>query len=290
MNLELTHENHFKYFYNEVPFGFRKSAEDVFSVSYGKARKHLNFSQACEEQSRLIYSKAGHRVGILLSGGVDSEVALQSFVRQGLPVKAYIGKMRNDYNLHDMSYAVIACERMLVPYQIIDYDFEKMMDEQGYGYAELSQCFSPQLIAVMYLMDQISEYVVVGGGDCILVPGSGNEWFLRERERVTSWYKFLQRRHRESCVGFFQYTPEVIHAYVRDPLVQMKIRAKSDYESSADFKLEFYQQYFDLIKRKKMTGFEKIQDLDYRYRSELQKIYGHCDQEYNTAVTKFVTA
>lgn len=290
MNLELTHENHFKYFYDQVPFGFRKSPQQIFSVSYGRPSKALNFLEACEVQSRLLYSKASHRIGVLLSGGVDSEVVLQSFVRQGLPVKAYIGKMHKDYNIHDMSYAVVACEKMLVPYQIIDYDFEKMMDEKGQQYAEVSQCFSPQLIAVMYLMDQISEYVVVGGGDCVLVPAEGGEWFLRERERVTSWYKFLQSRHRESCVGFFQYTPEVIHAYMQDPLVQKNIRSNNAYENSSDFKLEFYQQYFDLIKRKKMTGFEKIQDLDYRYRSELKKAYGSCDQDFKTAVTEFTKA
>lgn len=288
MNLELTHENHFKYFYNQIPFGFRKSTEDIFSVSYGRASKTLNFYEACAEQARLIYTKGNNRIAILLSGGVDSEVALQSFVRQGLPVKAYIGKMKNDYNLHDISYAVVACEKMFVPYQIIDYDFEEVMDEKGDHYAELSQCFSPQLIVVMYLMDQISEYVVVGGGDCVLVPTASGEWSLRERERVASWYKFLQSRNRESCVGFFQYTPEVIQAYMRDPLVQRHLKSTQSHEASGNFKFEFYRQYYDLIKRKKLTGFEKIQHLDYRYRSELKRKYGACDQDFKTPVRNFL--
>lgn len=286
---ELTYKNHFQFGYDGAPFGRRVSKEQNFYVSYGVATRRLSFLEACIEQAKMIHTGVQGPIGVLFSGGIDSEAVVQSFVKAECPVTAYIGRMKYDYNVHDICYAIIACEKYGVPYRIIDYDFEKMISEKGESYAELSQCFSPQLIAVMYLMDQVSEYVVLGGGDCVFrCEPLGGEWFLCERERVASWYKFLIARRRNSCPGFFQYTPEVIAAYANDPFVIEKMNENRGCVSPADFKLEFLQCHFDLMPRKKMTGFEKIQNLDYRFRSEFKKKYLDCDQTFKTAHRSFL--
>ncbi len=287
---ELTYQNHFQYFYDSEPFSQRKSADQNWKVQYGKPRSiGMTFKEACLYQAKLIQSRASRgKIGILCSGGIDSEVTLISFVEAGIPVKAYIGRMSNDYNFHDICYAIMVCEKNSISYTLIDYDFEKMMQEKGSNYAEISQCFSPQLINVMYLMDQIYEFVVVGCGVCVLKRTSleKNDWQLNERERVVSWYKFLLHRNRESCPGFFQFTPEAIFSYANDPFVREQFLS-AKYINSSDFKLAMYSRHFNLVARPKLTGFEKIQDIDYRYRSQLLKSYGMCDSVFKTDLSFF---
>jgi len=287
---ELTHQNHFKFYYNQQLYGQRKNASDQWHVEYGFPTQPVkNFKQTCLDQALLIQEKESQKIGLLLSGGVDSEVVLHSFYHAGVPVQAYIGQMEHDYNIHDISYAVMICEKLSVPYQLIKYDFENMMERHGEKYAELSQCFSPQLINVMYLMDQIDAYPIIGGGDCLFVREESNEWFLNEKERTASWYRFLQSQNRNGCPGFFQYTPEIIYSYVNDAFIQDQMRLGHHTDSNA-FKFDFYSKHFSLRSRKKYTGFEKIQDIDYRYRTELKKKYGHCDSIHKTSATHFTAS
>lgn len=290
--VELSLDNHFCFSYEGRLFAHRESPQDHWSVEYGRTSQLLDFRSACISQAKTIYEKANGRVGLLLSGGIDSEVILLSFLAAGLPVRAYIGQMNHDYNLHDICYAIMACEKHNVPYTLIKYDFEKVLSEKALDYAQISQCFSPQLIAVMYLMDQVDEYVVVGGGDCVFKKDTVNgekKWFLFERERVASWYKFLLARNRSACPGFFQYSPELIYAYANAPFIKAHLLSKSSpLENIADFKLDFYQRHFPLISRKKKTGFETIQHLDYKFRSELFMRFNHCDTTFKTEYSRFL--
>lgn len=283
MTPTMTYKNHFRFGYNGVAFTGRQSDQDLWTVSYGPCeREPLRFREECIETARRIRESTDLPIWVMLSGGVDSEVVLQSFVLAQIPVTAAIMRFKDDLNGHDIRWGVSACEHLSVPYTFFDLDLVSFWRERGMEYAVPTRCVSPQLLPAMYLIDQIEGYPVMGSGECLLVkrlppgyvPGHraypGGVWDLYEKEKIASWYRHLMVRGRDGCVGFFQFTPEVMLSYLLDPLVVdlvcNKLEGKLTSESS---KLSIYQRHFDLESRPKYSGYEKVKEEDLEFRQVL---------------------
>lgn len=299
MTVQLSLNNHFKFGYDRHWFTERKNILQNWSVEYGRAtRPTFNFKNECIENARAIQEQSKQKMTVLFSGGVDSEVTLQSFLLAQIPITASILRFKNDLNIHDISYAIIACEKLGVKYNIIDLDILRFWENQLLEYAEPSYCISPQLLSTMWLADQVDEYPVFGGGECFLVkeqdpnytPGVSpyvhSEWYLWEREKIAAWYRHFIIKDRPACPGFFQFTPEIILAYLLDPeverLTRSEICGKLTTESS---KLSIYQQHFNLVDRPKYSGFEKVQEYDSIYRKILINKNPGTNEIFKSSVT-----
>ncbi len=294
---ELTHRNHFKFGYNCQPFSFRKSSDDNWFVSYGRCdRQSYSFHDECLATAKLIRKNTNQDLHMMFSGGVDSEVALRSFVESGIPVTAAILRYENDLNVHDISWAVVTCEALGVPYKFYELDLIQFWNTRADDYANETYCVSPQLLATMWLIDQIKGYPIMGSGECLFVkekpadykPGISpylkSDWTLWEKEKIAAWFRHFMIRNREGCPSFFQYTPEIMLSYLNDPfvrdLISDKITGKLSTESS---KLAVYQQHFPLHDRPKYTGFEKVQKEDAAFRARLKARFSDSDAIYKTS-------
>ncbi|MBK7845070.1 MAG: hypothetical protein IPJ71_15540 [Bdellovibrionales bacterium] len=300
---QLTLNSHFRFGYDNKSEAFRTNPEQAWWVKYGRCRRQPHpFRDECVATARAIRAKASGDIWILFSGGVDSETVLRSFLEAGISVRIAVARFKDQINLHDISWAVLTCNELGVPFHFFDLDLLKFWRNEALSYAEISQCFSPQLLVTMWLSDQVSGYPVLGSGECLFrkeptAPDDSagksqdqdrneNRWFLIEKERIASWYRFFIARNREACPGFFQYTPEIMLSYLRDPLVHRLVNDHlGDIQSSEEVKLSIYQQHFDLKTRPKYTGFEKVQEEDARLRSFLKLRYSHSDQIVRTRCT-----
>jgi hypothetical protein len=300
----LSHQNHFKFGYDTDFFIPRKNPEQKWVVQYGPCTKiPLNFKEECIRTAQTIYRDAGSKkINLLFSGGSDSEVVLQSFALAEIPFSVSILRFENDLNIHDISYAIIACEKWCIPYKLIDLNLLSFWENNITKYADPTYCISPQLISTMWLVDQIEGFPVMGSGECLLVkdypadyipgvsPYEHSEWYLWEREKIAAWYRHFIVRGRSGCPGFFQYTPEIILSYLQDPFVQRltnsQIAGKLSTESS---KLKIYQQHFELIDRPKYSGFERVPDQDAYFRRILTERYPHANSIFKTSVNQLLT-
>lgn len=294
----LTHRNHFQFGYNNVAFTFRSSVDDIWFAKYGKCESApLNFRDECLRTAKTIRNNTSLPIVVLFSGGVDSEVALRSFVEAGIEVSVAILRFKNDLNLHDIQWAMLTCNQLNVPYKIYDLDLLNFWKSEADAFANATYCVSPQLLTTMWLVDQIQGYPILGSGECLLVkerpadyvPGVSpylrSDWCLWEKEKIASWYRHFMVRQREGCPGFFQYTPELILSYIQDPFVQDlvndRIQGKLSTESS---KLKIYQQHFSLLDRPKYTGFEHVQPEDAEYRARLLTRFPGANQMIKTRI------
>ncbi len=296
---QLTHHNHFEFGYSQQSFSFRQNIQEQWFVQYGQCKSQpLDFKSECKQTAATIRQNTKDPIYVLFSGGADSEVVLRSFVEAGIDCTAAILRFKNDLNIHDISWAVITCEQLKVPYRFYDLDILDFWKHRAFEYAEPTYCVTPQLISTMWLVDQIDGYPVMGSAECLFVkevpsdykpgisPYEKSEWTLWEKERIAAWYRHFIVRNREGCPGFYQYTPEIILSYLNDPIVQDlvndRIVGKLSTESS---KLRIYQQHFNLITRPKYTGFEKLQSEDAFYREQLKKAFPGCDQIFKTPIS-----
>lgn len=295
-SVELTHGNHFEFGYNGQSFNFRTSVDDRWWVKYGTCtRKPMGFGDECLITARMIRDRTHLPIHVMFSGGLDSEVALRSFVQAGIPVTAAICRFAHDLNIHDISYAVIVCEALGVPYKFYDIDLIRFWYTDAYEYAIRTYAISPQLITTMWCADQIDGFPVMGSGEPYLVKDvplgykakesdyTRTTWSLWEKEHIAAWYRHFMMRNREACPGFFQYTPEIMYSFVTEPpVVDLVNDTKRGKLSTLNSKAEVYGRHFSMIPRQKYTGFEKVPELDYQHRERMRRISPLAEQVHRT--------
>ena len=282
MMYSLTHNNHFKFGYNEEWYRSRQNQEDVYTVQFGHcSRTPDSFRYESIEAARLIGNNS-YNIQVLYSGGVDSETCMLSFMAARVPFKAAIMRFNSDLNDHDIVYAIRFCERNKVPYIIYDIDIVKFLENKAIDYMEATHCTSPMTAATMWLCDQITArdgYPVLGQGECYLLKPERlrwqrvkearvsvyqdkefavDEWALQESEMMNGWYRHFLLNNINGVPGFHQYTPEQIYSYITDVNVVRLINRQNDsISSNVPSKMEIYQRHFDMCPRPKYTGYEQ---------------------------------
>jgi hypothetical protein len=301
--LLLSHQNHFKFGYNGRWFEERQSPQDTWCVDYGRsARPACDWRSECIETARLIRDDTSLDLWVLFSGGIDSEVVLQSFIFAGIPVRAAITRFRNDLNRQDTRFAVKFCETHRVPYKLLDIDITQFFESgDAFSYAERTRCVQPQLLHTMWAMDQVDGYPILGSAECYLVKRRAQAgakldatedpdvWEMFEKERIASWYRHLMVRNREGCAGFFQYNPENMLSFLTDPIMEdlCSNRLPSE-KDTMGLKGTIYRKHFLLEPRPKYHGFENVLDLDDRLRPVLERSFGDSNGIVKTPYDKLI--
>jgi hypothetical protein len=302
--LQLSHRNHFKFGYDQHWFAERRTPEDTWCVAYGRCQRPTSdWRSECIESARRIHNDTDLDLWLLFSGGIDSEVALQSFPFAGIPVTAAITCFRGDLNRQDVRHAVKFCETHQIGYRLLHLDIERFIESgEALEFADRTKCVSPQLLHTMWAMDQVDGYPILGSGECYLVkrsaqrdgamPGTDLDvWDMFEKERIASWYRHLIARGRPGCAGFFQYNPENMLAFLLDPMVADLCNNRLPSENTTmKIKPMIYRRYFLLEPRKKYHGFENILHLDDALRPELELRYGAHNGIHKTPYEELVAS
>lgn len=187
----LTHNNHFRFGYDDAWFNRRQSRADRWHVAYGPCeRTPGTWREECLATAQRIRDNTDLPIWLLFSGGIDSEVAAHSFRLSGIPFKVAIIRFEGGLNLHDISYAMAFCDRYDVPHSFLDLDIVEFFGGPAFEYAALTHCVTPQFLVPMWAADQLDGYPIIGGGECLLVkrvpegyvhgvdPYEASEWEL----------------------------------------------------------------------------------------------------------------
>lgn len=300
-----TYKQHFKFGYNDQWFNQRTNPDDVWHVDYGSIQwEPKDFRQESLKVARIIENeslKLGLPIDLMYSGGTESEMMVRSFVEQGIDVRINIMKFSNDINAHDIKDALAYCEANNIVPRIHELNLLKFWKNDCWDYAERTKCISPQLLSTMWLMDQLDGLPVMGSAECYISHEDLNKynywdprlrkvvkkqitdeeyrkrpWYMHEREKIAAWYRHPMSQGRPAVPGFFQYTPEIMLAFLEDPYEQELADCKHGCKlSNTSTKLQVYEKYFpNLRQRVKTTGFETVMDHDKRVRLELYQLYG----------------
>jgi len=276
MSSDLIHNSHLHF----------DSSDKHWSVKYGRCqRPSESFHHECLSTARLIASQTRKTIWILFSGGIDSEIVAQSFHQAGIPFQIAILRFADGLNLHDIEWAIEACDKNKWPKTFFDLNVEKFWQKDLLLYALPTRCVSPQLAVTMWLMDQVDGFPVLGSGECLLTRSNKNsyDWALSEKEKVASWYRFLNFRNKSGCAGFFQHTPEIMLSALKDPFLTTWLLDPQNYDlSNSVIKHHFYSNHFQIAKREKYTGFEKLAQSDSYYRAILKELMPNYDRVYKT--------
>jgi len=220
------------------------------------------------------------KISLLFSGGVDSEVMLRSFLEIKANIEVIIVRYENDYNLYDVSHAIVICEGLNIPYKIIDFSLIKFYENDAIKYSKLSQIDRPRALPYCKILETVDYFPVMGASDLspyrtdsdYSVQGT---WMNRCWEHDIGWSKFLRAINRPGIAEWFKWTPGLVLSYLNtdwfNNLTSDRYYGKLGANSTKI--IGYREAYPQLIDRVKQTGFEKIDYIADEVEKELTHLY-----------------
>lgn len=276
---EYTLNNHYKFGWNGTlwndPDPNHETHKYFWKIGALNDPRINTWKKSCYYAAQHIES-LGYDIWVAFSGGIDSEVAMCSFLGQGIPVKAAIVCYNNGLNILDYKAAVSFCEANNVEYKIFNLDIIDFVTNQSQKYVDRHKMISPQIPVQLWLLEQCEEYLVYCGGDLRLsrYHDSIDHYYLTVKPQTSTVHRAMIYHDRPGCPYFHSHTPEQLYNFLNDDLVKLW-KAHSYSMKMQDIKwykpIVYENSWGPLTPRRKLTGFELFEGLDLEYRRRYQQ-------------------
>lgn len=229
-------------------------------------------SYRVDAAQRLVQGK--QRIALAVSGGIDSQAMLQSFVEAGIDFDIATMVFNYDYNSHDVEFARQTAERYGRKIVEIPLDVMRFLQLQLWDYAEKYQCNSPQFSCHHWFYEQLISL----GYDCVIagghtwIPWAGNTWIWGNTPARHAWWTFAQVNQFALRGNFLASTWQLncaitLNYPLHEQVDDSRGKVTDDDETGRLIEAAQYQKKvlafrnfgFDIIPQKnKFTGFEKV--------------------------------
>jgi hypothetical protein len=256
--------------YNDIPFSSRVSSQQKFWRHLAPVqRTPQSFRVEAVEAARKISQAAKGKVTILASGGLDSEVVIKSFLEAGVDFRIVTIDF-SSVNADEIYYLDRFCRDHNLTYTTIHLDILGFWENSLEQVAIQSGSVSPQVCALLHVINSIDEYVVVGDGDVDIFRQDGkfyDTW--GEKWAYAPW--MLKHKH-PGCPSFFSYTSELEASMYLDHLVDDFRHAGWALIGQSRFhyvKPFLYYHHFGTRLREKIDIFHPLHTQDMAWRNLL---------------------
>lgn len=167
----------------------------VWNVNITEEMLDIANSATLEENCKLavmnLPSSVGNRPAVCLSGGIDSQTVVDTFLYAGVTPEVVIFNFLDEHNIHDVSHAIKFCDSRNITPRLIDFDVIRFLNNQLYDFATKHKISSPQFAVHLYLAGKLKDLgytsVIFGGNN--LTQYLNGEWYSPKKEE-TDWCKF----------------------------------------------------------------------------------------------------
>lgn len=228
-----------------------------FQVNAKASKNFENFQDACDFTAKLMHQQFNDRpLYLALSGGLDSEVVANTFVRNNIPFTPLIFNL-GTVNGFESWYAEYWCQQHHIEplrLSISPDEYETVVKKY---LKVIKNTHQTGIVAYLYLADYVRDlggYYISGVGD---INQDGNRFYTNIVDfSLDVW------RPGQHPTGFFMYTPELALSYIK----------KFDYSVDEQYnKLSFYQ----VAPRPKFNWFEVLADQQFRVNQLIEFYYKH---------------
>lgn len=270
LNLQLTKNNNFE---------FGRVNDDTFVVKIGEPQSEICSEKQTSSQKTSglerasqdalwIYESSGFdQLDLCLSGGIDSESMLISFLHAKVPVKAHFFCFEKNLNLHDIQTNIDNCAQLKVPFEIHEFNIINFFEGPSFWQiAEKYECQSPQIAAHLWMLEETQLKFPCLSGNPIAPIWRENGWYFvgLPGELHCAYFRFFLTNQIPGIPWFFIYSPELIASFFKTPVMR-KYLLKQITTPNAYTYLEKCQSYqeagFKVVPRRdKYTGFEGVRE------------------------------
>lgn len=287
-------ENEFlKYYYNrDTSIIWRNEGDDTSHMSVGGCtRNPFSFRNECIRTARALNHQYND-LTLFMSGGLDSEIALRSFLAAGIKPKLVTVRFPKGANDHDIVPMLNMISAMGLSCHVIDFNPEEFVNsEECYEVAKRYQAYSLyQQILLRVAEDYSAPMLTVDEVELEKVPminwDTGNysiPWaFLKKEDQDGVWRRFNDKTGIPALNNFYTYTPESMLAFLTlptvDDLINDRIFGKLGWTSS---KMKIYAHTgFEFRPRPKYTGVENYMHLWNQVGYNIKKHLPHSPRSF----------
>ncbi len=296
--LPYTLDDHFAFGYGAGTFNpADKSPAAPLWCTYSRcSREPLSFPDECVEVAKLIGQKAAalnRPIYVCLSGGMDSEVVVKSFLRAKVPFTAITFRFHGGLNAHEIRFVTRFITAHRVKHRFFDINILSWIksneaEEMFHGAQTASLNLLPHMKLMNHIWFDLGGVPVLGNGDVYLENLGTDGWRYVELEYMLSWFRHAIRMQILGGIGFFQFTPEVTLAMLREPKFERLGMNRDEYatrayETSKHIKYAVYRRYWpDLTIRPKFGGQELVEE---QYKARTAELLA---DRTDTFIDKFV--
>jgi hypothetical protein len=272
--INFTYNNHLKFYINEDLYGVRSSPLEKFKVTLGAidADYYLknNYSSELRRIADIQHKDFGKEKIIFLSGGLDSEIVVRSFINIGIKPKLATIRFENNYNDFEVLEAEriakeLECELIYIDLNIIDFYLSGEAEEISKKY----MCNTFAFVVFIKAITLINSPSIFGF-EVELVKKRDKQDYPVWRLRIDEYggaamFRFSKCTNIPVISEWFTYTPELLLYFLETPEIQMLTGKRSYYQNSAHIKNSILKSLVEEIKdseKIKKRGFEKINALN----------------------------
>ena len=264
-----TENNHLQYWFNNDRSQiWRQDDLDTTSMAVGGCKRQpMALRAELIRNARSIY-KNYPDLTLFMSGGLDSEIALRSFLAAGITPKLATIKFPYDNNMHDIGPMIRMVEQLKLKINVIDFDPDEFVHSGEYKevglryqaytlYQQMLLRVAEKYAAPMITIDEVelekNPTVDFNTGE------TTSEWiFLKKEDQDGVWRRFNDKTGIPALNNFYTYTPESILSFLLNPtvddLINDRIYGKLGWTSS---KIKIYSSLgYEFRKRPKWHGVE----------------------------------
>ncbi len=266
--MNFTYENHLKYYINDELYGERKLITDKFTVKVGRIdHEYYKTSNWVNEQYRTaeILSKLhGTSLGLMYSGGTDSEIILRVFKKLNRSLDVFFIKFENDYNHDDYVIADKICNELGIKLNVLNFDVINFYKSgAAYEFAGKIQCRQMAYLTVYMNILNVNIPFIMGGEMLFRrhTDNIGSKWYycFRENEDASAM-RFSKKFNIPLVNEWFSYTPEMMAYYLQNPDIIKLLTTRYNFKmSSVTSKNKILKEYMpDIFDKIKTHGYEKL--------------------------------
>jgi len=216
--INLTHNNHLKYYINDEVFGVRQNPFDRYRVTVGKIDhdRYTNstFYDELKRIAKLISLELGKDFEIYFSGGTDCEILIRCFLAIGIKPKLVTLRYTDNSNEYEVANATRIANDLSLPLEIVNFDV------QDFYFSGAAIDMAQKIYCAMLIFNGFFENVrkrgtpAIMGGNVPLTKKIGNfdpYWYYTYMEsEETCNIRFVQHFNIPVIYEFFSYTPEAM--------------------------------------------------------------------------------
>ncbi len=289
--MKFSKNNHLNYWYNNDPKNlYRENWYDLISFQIGGIqRTPKSFKEECCTAAAEIYETYPD-IHIGLTGGLDSNVCLESFLSVGIKPGVFIIKFTNDLNPIDADYAVKKCRELSIDPVIVEIDPFQFVKEQMMDVAKEFQIYSMYQALHIYACRNFTfPFITVDEIELRRDCHPKSQWsFVKKEDQDMCWRRFANTANVRAINNFYTWSPELMLSFLNIPTVQKlcsnQIPGKISWNSSKN--LIYAEGGFPkFMGYKKTWGVEKISGLFSKATAKISKEFmwepRDCYIEYN---------
>ena len=237
--------------------------------------------------AKLIKEISSKKIIVALSGGIDSEVVCLAFLKSNIDFETLTVQYTDNKNAYDCYFAKKFCQENNIKQHIITVNPENFYTDIISKYQK-QNVFAHSIYRYLqiYLLDISNQ--LNGIGICC----AGEQLFYTFDNIINVKYEplhiplnWLRENNILGVPSFYLFSPEIQAAYYKDPLIKFLLGDSKYFVShpplgfSAE-KILLFHKFFNLVRRKKMIGYEEIIPLKNRLETTLKQFYDNSSYFY----------